>query len=376
MVTDSFVTLTSLPEFSLWENMSKARKPLGFELELTARCNNNCRHCYINLALSDPEAKAKELSFDKIKNIADEAVSLGVLWCLITGGEPLLREDFFDIYLYLKKKGLLVSVFTNGTLISEKHIDLFKEYPPRAIEITVYGVTKDTYEGVTRNPGSFAAFTKGLNLLLENGIKVNLKTMAIRSNVREFPDIVRFCQSKTNDFFRFDPFLQLRFDANPRRNAEIKAERLSSSELIAIEQTDPQRWRALIKMCDKFKNQDLSHIACNHLFRCGAGRRSFAVSYDGWFRICSPLCHPDCIFDLKKINLKEVWEDLAPQVLNMRSDREEFLTHCHNCSIKHLCKWCPPIAHLETGQLDKPVQYFCDLAHARAAKLHIALSTV
>ncbi|MBU4251821.1 MAG: radical SAM protein, partial [Candidatus Omnitrophica bacterium] len=161
-----------LPEFSLWDKFKQGRNLVSFDLEITARCNNNCRHCYINLPVSDQEAKNKELSFSQIKNIIDQAVDLGALWCLITGGEPLLREDFFDIYLYLKKKGLFISVFTNAALITEKQIKFFRKYPPRDIEVTVYGVTKEAYERVTRKPDSFTAFIRGLNLLLENNIRV------------------------------------------------------------------------------------------------------------------------------------------------------------------------------------------------------------
>ena len=99
-----FVSQVLLPEFSLWEKMKQKKSFFSFELEITARCNNNCQHCYINLPASDEKAIERELSFDDIKKIADEAVSLGALWCLITGGEPLLREDFFDICYYLKKR--------------------------------------------------------------------------------------------------------------------------------------------------------------------------------------------------------------------------------------------------------------------------------
>ena len=135
--------------------------------------------------------------------IADQAVQMGALWCTITGGEPLLRNDFKDIYIGLKRKGLLITVFTNATLIKEDHIELFKKYPPRDIEVTVYGITRETYEAVTRQPGSFQAFTHGLNLLLQNIIKVRLKAMALRSNFKELPQIAQFCRERTKGLFPF-----------------------------------------------------------------------------------------------------------------------------------------------------------------------------
>jgi len=368
-MSESFVSKLPLPGFSLWDKMRDKRQLISFDLEITARCNNNCRHCYINLPANDTEAKSKELTFQQIKDIVDQAAGLGALWCLITGGEPLLMEDFFDIYLYIKKKGLLVSVFTNATLIKEKHIKFFKKYPPRDIEVTVYGVTEETYERVTRKKGSFKAFMAGLNLLLQNGVKVRFKAMALRSNVSELSEISNFCRERTKDYFRFDPFLHLRFDGNPKRNEEIKSERLSPKEIVAIEKRDPERFRALEKGCDKLINPEFSQINCDHLFHCGAGNGSFTVSYDGFFRLCSSLWHPDCVYDLKKGILLEAWRDFVLRVRDMRSERKEFLEKCRRCPIINLCIWCPGHAYLESGELDKPVDYFCEVAHGRAESL-------
>ncbi len=88
-----------IQELPLWEHLSANGIPIAFELELTARCNNNCRHCYINLPPYDKLAQANEMNLDQIEAIADQAVELGSLWVTLTGGEPLLRPDFFDIYL-------------------------------------------------------------------------------------------------------------------------------------------------------------------------------------------------------------------------------------------------------------------------------------
>ncbi|MDO8748853.1 MAG: radical SAM protein [Candidatus Omnitrophota bacterium] len=364
-----FLKSLTLPEFSLWNKMREQAKIVSFNLELTGRCNHNCRHCYINLPAQDQQAKAREFKVDEIAGIAEQAVSLGALWCLLTGGEPLLREDFFDIYLSLKKKGLLLSVFTNAALITDKHLCFFKKYPPRDIEITVYGVTQETYEKVTRKPGSFANFTRGLDLLLASGIKVRLKAMVLRSNVRELPEISRFCRGKTKDFFRFDPFLHLRFDGDAARNAEIKTERLAPEEIVALENSDPQRFKAMEKDCAQFIFPESSHSHCNHLFHCGAGQGSFTVSYDGFFRLCSSLWHQDCIGDLRKVSLTDAWSNLVLKVRDMRSDKEKFLKRCRICPIINLCLWCPAHAHLETQEMDSPVEYFCAVAHARAKSL-------
>lgn len=369
IVSQSTVRRLPLKKFSLWEKLRIKRSPVYFDLELTARCNNNCRHCYINVPAGDPVFRAKELSLEEIKAITDEAVALGAVWCLLTGGEPLLREDFCEIYLHLKKKGLLVSVFTNGTLVSSEHVRLFKRYPPRDVEITVYGISESTYERVTRKPGSFASFIRGLNLLRDNGIKVRMKAMALRSNIHEFAEIVCFCKGRTKDYFRFDPFIQLRADGDQSRNEEIKSERLSAAEIVALEQSDDERFPALMKSCTELIRSESPPENCRHLFHCGAGVGSFTLGLDGVFRLCPSLFNPQCVFDLRKGSLSEAWHKFVPAVLNMRSNRIDFMNQCRVCPWINFCMWCPALSYLETGEMDTPVEYFCEVAHARVKAL-------
>lgn len=384
-MAEAMVRTIEIQNLPLWGKIKDKRSPLSFDLEITARCNNNCRHCYINLPAGDRAAQEKELSLEEIEEIADEAVSLGAVWCLISGGEPLLRRDFADIYLALKRKGLLVSVFTNATLVTQHHVRLFKRYPPRDIEVSVYGVTEETYERVTRRPGSYAAFQRGLDLLLGTGIRVRFKAMALRSNIHELPEMARFCRDRTKDYFRFDPQLHLRFDGDPTRNEEIRSERLSAEEIVALERSDPERFESLQEGCDKLiMAEQPTYAKCtacaerdaceefqgfNRLLHCGAGNSSFTVSYDGLFRLCSSLWHTDCVCDLRKGNLADAWNKLVPRVRDFRSNRSEFLETCRSCEISNLCLWCPAHADLETGELDAPVEYFCRVAHARAEML-------
>ncbi|MCJ7483240.1 MAG: radical SAM protein [Thermodesulfovibrionales bacterium] len=366
----NFVTSSPLPGHSLWGNITGHKsKPLSFYIELTARCNNNCTHCYENVSADDVEAKKKELSLEQLKPIIDEAVSMGALWCTITGGEPLIRKDFSDIYLYLKKKGLLVSVFTNATLITDEHIRLFKKYPPRDLEVTVYGVTSGTYNAVTRNPGSFKSFMKGLGLILKNNVRVRLKAMALRSNYHELPRIADFCRARTKDYFRFDPFLNLRYDRDSKRNKEIQSERLQAEEIVLLEKNDPYRFKALKDHCHQLTNQRIQDISCGHLFRCGAGTKGFYLSHNGMFRLCSSLCNSACEYDLKEGTLREAWEHFVPRVRKLSTKREKYLQTCGTCPIINLCMWCPAHADLETGHLDQSVDYFCEIAHKREEML-------
>ena len=365
-MSQAAVSQTILSKLRLLEMRKKRKNLISIFFELTARCNNNCRHCCINLPSQDRQARKQELSFSEIKQIADEAVSLGTLLCLITGGEPLLREDFFDIYLYLKKKGFLIGVFTNATLITKEHVKFFKKYPPFNLEVTVYGSDRQTYECISKKPGSFAAFMRGLNLLLKNGIPVRLKTMALRSNIQKLPQIEDFCRARTKDTFRIDSFLNLRYDGNQTRNNEIRSERLSAEEIVAMEESSPKRLQALKKYGPKLIDPKASEIKCNHVFNCATGCSTITIGYDGFFRLCISLVHPDCIYDLRKGTFTDAWNNFITRVRNMRSNNEYFLNKCHRCQLFNLCAWCPGNAYLENKELDKPVEYFCKIAYARA----------
>lgn len=250
-----------IQEFPLWDKLKQKRSPISFDLEITARCNMNCAHCYINLPAGDEKAREAELTAEEIFGIAGQAVDMGAVWCLLTGGEPLLRDDFPEIYMGLKRMGLLVAVFTNATLINPDHIALFKKYPPRDIEITVYGVTKETYEAVTRRPGSFEKFMGGLDALMKNNVRVRLKAMAIQANLHEQKAIADFCRKLTKDYYRFDPQLHLRFDGNAARNEEIRTQRLTPEQIVALENADEQRINAMREKCDILINDEFTHAA-------------------------------------------------------------------------------------------------------------------
>lgn len=371
MTRDSSVEKVPLEDFGLWNNLSDKRIPLSFEIEVTARCNNNCRHCYINCPENDESLREQELSFEDIRQLADDAVDLGALWCLITGGEPLLRDDFFDLYMYLKKKGLLVSVFTNGTLITDEHISLFKKYPPRDLEVSVYGAAEKTYESVTRRRGSYNEFIQGLNRLRDTGVPVRLKTMVLKSNRSELAKIVDFCKSRSCDPIRIDPYLHLRYDRNLKKNERIMYQRMTPEDMGVIDQSDKYRFQILKKTCKSLLDERKTDIDNKYLFRCSAGVSSFHIAYDGTFRLCSALCHPDCVYDLKTGTLREAWMDFVPRVRSMVSEKGDFKENCGGCPYIDLCQWCPAHAYLETGKLDEPVPRFCHATHIRSKLLNI-----
>lgn len=357
-----------ITDYNLWDAYKGTHKLHTLTFEITERCNFDCRHCYVNQPAGDRQHIRDEISADFISGIADEAMELGAVWSVLTGGEPLLRKDFKDIYLNLKRKGLLVLVFTNASLLTREHIDLFKAYPPYALEVTIYGATPQTFERVTQQKGSFAQFKRGLNLLFSNNIPVRLKAMALRSNIHEMSEISKFARQYTSDYYRFDPQLHLRYDFDPVRNEMIKSERLTPQQVVDLENQDDQRREALAKNCHKMilSGADREH-SC--LINCGAGNGSAAVSFNGMLKLCQSMVQPEFMYDLKQGTLKEAWTRFIPSVRRTTTQNKDYLERCHNCRLINLCSWCPAHAYLETGKSDQPVDSFCRVAHARAANL-------
>lgn len=364
----SFTSKVYFHKHQLWKKIASKRSLVSFELELTPRCNNNCIHCYINLPTQDANVMGKELSVKDIDLLSTEAVSLGAIWCLLTGGEVLLREDFNEIYLLLKRKGLLVTIYTNGTMINQDHIDLFRKYPPRDIEITVYGVTSETYEAISRISGSYSAFRRGVDLLHQNGIKFGLKAMALKSNLHEFDEIIAFCEKYSSKLCRFDPFLHLRYDGHPGRNVEIKRERLNYKDVGTLDQLLGGRVEKGSKSCRESFDESKHLAVHNMLFGCGAGLSSFTVGYDGVLRLCSTLHHPLFLYDLRNGNLEDFWFRFIPEMRQLSSVSKTFVENCQKCALINQCMFCPAKSYLEEGNLDAHIDYFCSLAHDRSVK--------
>ena len=192
---------------------------------------------------------------------------------------------------------------------------------------------------------------------LLQGVPLNAEVTFIKGGVLEQPK-------------GSEEWIQLNLrDRDEVRNDEIKAERLTPEEIVALERADEARFSALRKSCDKLINEEFTHIGCDHLFHCGVGNGSCNVSYDGKFRLCSSLWAPETMYDLRRGSLREAWEQLVPKVRDMRSQRREFLERCRRCPIVNLCLWCPAHSYLEMGELDRPIDYFCQVARARAAAI-------
>ncbi len=350
--------LYSAFSMALHNRGASGRIPVNGAMELTYRCPLNCSHCYNNLPVGDATARRGELSTDEYRRIIDEITEAGCLWLLLTGGEIFAREDFLEIYTHAKKNGLLVTLFTNGTSVTREIADYLVQWRPFAIEITLYGHTQETYERLTRVPGSFDRCMRGIRLLKERGLPLKLKTVAVSVNRHEIWDMKRFAEDELGLEFKFDGMINARNDCS----SSPLATRLAPEELVSLDMEDPDRRSAWAGMVRDYTGPPKQ--GAGNVYQCGGGITAFAIDPEGKMSICV-LSHADT-FDLRKGSFSDGWQTFLGKVRQKKTTRK---TKCDDCQIRVLCSTCAATSELEHGDPETPVNFFCEVAHLRALTL-------
>jgi len=344
------------------EREADRRIPLSGTLELTRRCNQACAHCYNNLPVDDRASHSSELTFEEWRRILDEIAAAGCLWLLLTGGEIFLRPDLLDIYAHARRKGLLITLFTNATLVTPAIADALAVRRPFSIEISLYGHTRETHERITGVPGSYEATRRGIRLLLERGLNPIVKTMVMRQNRHELRDMRRMVEEEMGLEFRYDTMLNPRIDGSPD---PLRA-RLSPEEIVALDLEDPRRRTEWVRFCRDFPGPAREGNRRDALFDCGGGWQSFAIDPEG--RLSNCLLWTRQTYDLRQGSFQDGWEIFLAEQMERKARRK---TPCSACGIKDMCGMCPANGVLECRDPEEPVDFLCRVAHLRAYALDI-----
>jgi radical SAM protein with 4Fe4S-binding SPASM domain len=358
------VSTVSYGEFSLGLHryFGDKRVPVEASLEITRRCPLECQHCYNNLPMGDLAARNRELSKQEYEQLLTELADMGVIWILFTGGEIFARKDFLEIYTFAKQKGFIITLFTNGILINEKIADYLSEYPPFAIEITLYGRTKETYEALTQLPGSFDRCMRGIHLLLDRGLPLKLKTVGTRINAHEVVAMREFAELELGVDFKFDSLLNPRIDCS---QAPLEV-RLSPEEVVALD----LHWPKMASEYRQLLEQSTSRPAepSKTVYVCGGGVKSFAIDPYGHMSICV-ISHRET-YDIRQGSVREGWDQF---LLKVRQQERTQPSKCDSCRIRSVCSTCPATGELESGDPQSPVEFLCEVAHLRATVLGVKI---
>ena len=329
--------------------------PLHGTLELTQRCNFQCAHCYVLPRARPPSA---ELSAEDWLALAQEAADAGCFSILLTGGEPLLRKDFAEIYLGIRKMGMHVMLFTNASRVEERVMEALCVAPPRLIEVTVYGATPETYRRVTGRAEGYAEAMRGISLLRKAGLPVRLKTVLMQPNRHEF-EALRSLAAPGEPPMRYDAVLQPRF----RGDLEIEKLRVPPEDVVALEsRVIPElaaQWQA-----QHHRQQKRESGVSPMLYSCAAGAISFYVTADGRVQPCVSAVRYGVPYERGK------WlEAFRAGRSSARSLPAPAGYACATCADRVFCGSCPPLADLECGNEAGVCSYACSLAHERGNRM-------
>jgi radical SAM protein with 4Fe4S-binding SPASM domain len=309
-----------------------------------------------------------EMSTERVKAVLEEATGLGCLTVRLTGGEPLLREDFSEIYMHARRLGMKVLLCTNGVLLKEELADLFHRYPPgEPVEVTLYGMTRERYEAVSREPGSFDAAMKGVFRLSERDISFRIRGVCFRGGDVDRAALEAFAKGRAGA----DAEVSFSLNFNPRarrdsreKNERIRRHRATPEETLAFLTRD----KGAYILGKRAFAEKFMHLPGDTLFSCGCGQGGAVDAY-GKFQPCLLLRHPDTVYDLGNGSMRDAMERFFQEMRGRKSVNEEYLATCARCFLHGMCEQCPAWSWMEWGELDRRVHYLCNVTHAQARYL-------
>lgn len=342
------------------ETFGDVRAPFTAGFELTAKCNLDCVHCY-----AKPGRFHKDFTTEEFKNIFDILIDRGLLDAYFTGGEIFTRPDFEEIYTYAKKKGVLLSLLSNITLLSERHIELFKEYPVEIISTTMYGYTEEAYERVTGVKGSYKAFMNSLELLQKNNIPFELKYVAMEQN---YDDVYKMREYGK----KLGVPMVIILDVHPMSDGstEPMGFRLTPQDAFEFDVKDDGRrefWKNVAKQLisgeiGERPQQTIKRFEQGYLYPCSIANQHVFITSDYKMQGCVRASYRQ--FDLRKGSFDEGWEYLQKEFIEKKSTSSY---KCNNCKNIRFCEHCVANFMLAYGDEEHVDPFFCKVASLRRA---------
>lgn len=353
---DSFSTTTKLEE-RLVISATRKRIPLGGSFELLPLCNMDCRMCFLRLSPKEMRAQGRIRTADEWLALAREAKEAGMLFLLLTGGEPFLYPEFARLYRGLAEMGLFLTLNTNGTLITEEYADLLAEHLPRRVNITLYGSSDEIYGRLCRNPRGFTQVMRAIHLLQERHVPVKLNGSLTPDNWEDLEKIQQIAHELDIplevDSYMFPSSRKgvCKFDEKARLTPEKAAEgyvKIRRDELSA------EDFRELAKaMAECYdKEVDFPGECDPEPLPCRAGLSSFWINWKGMMTPCVFMDQPE--IPVFECGFAKAWESVKQERDNL------FLpSDCTKCGKRAFCTVCGACAYTETGNVQKRPDYMC-----------------
>ena len=345
-------------ERMLLDQAKRACAPANGSIELLPLCNMNCDMCYVRLSREEMEAKGRLRTADEWLEIGRQMKDAGVLFLLLTGGEPFLYPDFRRLYLELRKMGMIITINTNGTLIDEDLAAFLGKYKPRRVNITLYGTDEETYDKLCHYPGGYEKTLRGIRLLREQGVDVKVGGSLARAN-RDDLDKLLDIGEELDIPVRVDTYMmpatrerELAYNMQSRLNPEEAARaRIHALKREMGPELFPQYVRQSVERAD---HPEPAEAKPGHM-SCMAGQCSFTINWQGEMRPCVILTEP--AISVFEVGFEAAWKYIVEETHKILLNEK-----CSTCHMRHLCRTCAASALLETGSYDGVPDYMCRYA--------------
>lgn len=331
----------------LVERAKKTRTPILGHFELTARCNLDCKMCYVH-TMDNAVALRKELSTEQWKRIFDEAIECNMLYATLSGGECLIRKDFKELYLHLWNKNIYVSVMTNATLLNDDYIEFFKTYQPDSVQISIYGSSEEGYMNLTGHKG-FEKAVKAAKALHDAGMDVRVVVTPSKYMIDDYAKTLRMCKEEKLPFRIMDVSLVPKRD-NPEQDDYY----LTNDEMIELLKQRAEVYGMKLtpmdapEVCGPMNEPPVKGLTCN------AGNCLYTIIWDGRMFPCANAIIGEGASVLE-MSVAEAWEKTKATV-----DEVVYGAECVGCPYDKTCPKCPSVRlkDLHSGHCNPDM---CDL---------------
>ncbi|MFP3984647.1 MAG: radical SAM protein [Candidatus Bathyarchaeia archaeon] len=354
--------------------------PFEVVWNFTHTCNLKCKHCYQDAGTRKPEMSTEEafLALDNLSKVA----SVGLPALSFSGGEPLMRRDFFEVAAYAKKSVPYLSIATNGTLLTKDNVKHLKTVGVDYVEISLDGASKEVHEGLRQVSGCFEKTMKGIRNSLEEGLDTCIATTVQKENICEVEKIIDLADRLGVRFMHFNYIptgrakAHVELDLTPQERFSIlemlgkkivnlsiqaKREEESGHSNIRVDRffsTCPQ-YASVVKKIAKEKRQKFAvsaHYAAmkgvekiaNFVGGCGAGRLYMCLEPNGDIKPCVFFASNQNTVrgNILRDNLEEIWDhDEMFWKLRTRENLKSYkiggrYVGCGSCEDKYICGGC------------------------------------
>lgn len=348
----------------IYEKASYAHIPIMCSFELLPLCNLSCKMCYVRKSMDHVRSHGGLKDGDWWLALARDAASHGLLYPLLTGGEPLLHPDFRKIFAGMLELGLQVSINTNGTLIDRNMAEFFSEHRPTRINLTLYGASEETYRRLCGDSSAFARVRSAVALLKEFGIPLKFNTSITPENAADLPAMIAYARELDCPIqvatYMFPP---LRRDSSlVGQNDRLSPEEAALARVTAdYLQSDPEwfaaqalRFRNFVPLEQKPWEMGAAPEEGMH---CRAGLCSLWVDWQGNFSNCG--MYPSVITSPADRSFAESWQQIVDDTAAVR-----YHAACFSCPNRPLCHPCIAMIYNECGSHTGRPEYMCRMNEA------------